>query len=31
VTVGPDAVAEDEDLARWVHKGVAIARSLPPK
>jgi len=31
VTVSPDAVAEDEDLARWVRMGVAIARSLPPK
>lgn len=31
VAVSPDAVAEDEDLARWVQSGVAIARSLPPK
>ena len=31
VTVGPDAIAEDEDLAIWVRMGIAVARSLPPK
>jgi len=31
VTVGPDAIAEDEDLASWVRMGIAVARSLPPK
>jgi hypothetical protein len=31
ITVGPDGIAEDEDLTHWVQMGVAIARSLPPK
>jgi len=31
ITVGPDGIAEDEDLTHWVQLGVAIARSLPPK
>jgi hypothetical protein len=31
VTVGPDAIAEDDDLVRWVQSGVAVARSLPSK
>ena len=31
VTLSPDAIAEDDDLARWVQSGVAIARSLPAK
>jgi hypothetical protein len=31
ITFGPDAIAEDDDLARWIRAGVAIARSLPPK
>lgn len=31
VAVQPEAIAEDDDLARWVKSGVAIARSLPPK
>jgi TfoX/Sxy family transcriptional regulator of competence genes len=31
VAVEPDGITEDEDLARWVRSGVAIARSLPPK
>jgi TfoX/Sxy family transcriptional regulator of competence genes len=31
ITVSPDAIAEDEDLARWTQSGIAIARSLPPK
>lgn len=29
--VSADATAEDEDLAGWVGRGVAFARSLPPK
>jgi hypothetical protein len=29
--VSPDAVADDDALARWVERGVAYARSLPPK
>ena len=29
--VGPDAVASDEELAAWVSRGVAYARSLPAK
>jgi hypothetical protein len=29
--VGPDGVADDAELARWVRIGVAYARSLPPK
>ena len=29
--VGPDGHAEDEDLRRWVGRGVAYATSLPPK
>ena len=31
VAVEPDGITEDEDLARWVRSGIAIARSLPPK
>jgi hypothetical protein len=31
VYVGPDGVAEDEDLARWVDRGLDFAGSLPPK
>lgn len=31
VTIGPDAIAEDDDLDRWVRMGIAVARSLPPK
>ena len=31
VGVEADGIAEDEDLARWVQSGVAVARSLPPK
>lgn len=31
VAVEPDGIAEDEDLARWVQSGVAVARALPPK
>ena len=31
ITVGPDAIAEDDDLARWLQTGVTVARSLPPK
>jgi TfoX/Sxy family transcriptional regulator of competence genes len=29
--VTTDAVSDDEDLARWVDRGLAYARSLPPK
>ena len=29
--VTPDAVASDDDLARWVQVGTAYAGSLPPK
>ena len=31
VAVEGEGIAEDEDLARWVGHGVAVARSLPPK
>lgn len=31
ITVHPEGIAEDEDLIRWIQRGVAIARSLPPK
>ena len=30
VRVGEEAVADDEDLERWVEAGVGYARSLPP-
>ena len=29
--VAPEAVADDEALERWVERGLAFARSLPPK
>jgi TfoX/Sxy family transcriptional regulator of competence genes len=29
--VSPDALTDDAALARWVQRGVAYARSLPPK
>jgi TfoX/Sxy family transcriptional regulator of competence genes len=29
--VDPDGHAEDEDLRRWVERGLAYADSLPPK
>jgi|SRR5436190_12351478 TfoX/Sxy family transcriptional regulator of competence genes len=29
--VSSGAVSKDEDLARWVDRGLAYARSLPPK
>jgi hypothetical protein len=29
--VSNEAVSADEDLARWVDRGLAYARSLPPK
>lgn len=29
--VAPSGHAEDDDLRRWVDRGVAYARSLPPK
>lgn len=31
VYVGAGGVAEDEDLAAWVERGLAFAGSLPPK
>ena len=29
--VGADGHAEDDDLRRWVDRGLAYASSLPPK
>jgi TfoX/Sxy family transcriptional regulator of competence genes len=31
VLVAPDGVEGDDDLERWVARGAAFARSLPPK
>ena len=31
VTVEPAAIADDDDLQRWVARGVAYAKGLPPK
>ena len=31
VYVGVDGIAEDDDLAAWVERGLAFAGSLPPK
>ena len=31
VYVGPAGTAEDDDLGTWVDRGVAFARTLPPK
>ena len=31
VYVATDGVEEDEDLAAWVDRGLAFARSLPPR
>ena len=31
VLVGADGITEDADLRQWVDRGVAYARSLPPK
>jgi hypothetical protein len=31
ILVAPEGVAEDDDLAAWVARGVDFARSLPPK
>ncbi len=31
VLVAPEGVASDEELARWVRRGLAFAGSLPPK
>jgi hypothetical protein len=31
VRLAADGHAEDDDLRRWVHRGVAYAASLPPK
>lgn len=30
LTVEPDVLAEEDDLAAWVERGVAIAAALPP-
>lgn len=29
--VAPEAVSDDDDLGRWVQRGIAYAASLPPK
>ena len=31
VVVEPPRIAADDELAAWVERGVAFARSLPPK
>jgi len=31
IIVDPNGCAEDADMTRWVARGVAYARSLPPK
>jgi hypothetical protein len=31
IVVGPDSGAADEDLARWIERGLAFAAGLPPK
>jgi TfoX N-terminal domain len=31
VYVDPDGVSEDEDLEAWLQRGLAYARSFPPK
>ena len=31
LVVAADGVAEDTDLRRWIERGIAFARSLPPK
>jgi TfoX/Sxy family transcriptional regulator of competence genes len=31
ILVGPDAYSEDDDLSRWVERGLAFAGTLPPK
>jgi hypothetical protein len=31
ILVAPGGYAEDEELARWIEKGVAFAQTLPPK
>jgi TfoX/Sxy family transcriptional regulator of competence genes len=31
IRVAPEALDDDEVLGRWVERGVAYARSLPPK
>ncbi len=31
VMVAPEAVAEDDDLGRWVDRCLAFVRTLPPK
>lgn len=31
VYVEPEGIAEDEDLAAWIERGIAFAGALPPK
>ena len=31
ILVGPEGIAEDDDLAAWAQTGVGFALSLPPK
>jgi TfoX/Sxy family transcriptional regulator of competence genes len=31
ILVSPEGLADDEELAEWVRRGVEYARSLPPK
>ena len=31
IYVAPEGIAEDEDLAAWIERGIAFAGSLPPK
>jgi hypothetical protein len=31
ILVAPDGVAGEDDLAAWIARGVAFARTLPPK
>lgn len=31
IVVDPSGCAEDDDLRRWIDRGLAYARSLPPK
>ena len=31
ILVGPEAYTEDDDLSRWVARGIEYAETLPPK
>jgi TfoX/Sxy family transcriptional regulator of competence genes len=31
IRVSPEGIAEDDDLRRWIERGITVARSLPPK